>query len=131
MMLRLRRRFAREKRSSRAAWEVQQKSKEVMEAQLGLAMTSMLAAHGCEGISAYPGPMTHELVVQSHETLRQASEHGLAAAAAAPDAAREALGRNFWALMPIFHARQHRLPQFDPSAMFGGGGERLQQIIER
>ena len=84
---------------------------EVMEAQLGLAMASMLAGSWrWEGISAYPGPMTQELVVQSHATSRQAAEHSLAAAAAAPEAASEAGMRSFAALMMIYTARQHGLP---------------------
>ena len=65
--------------------EEERKAREAFDAEFSLSFPAGFAALALEGITAYPGPMTHEMLVQTHAHWREASEHISKAAALAPD----------------------------------------------
>ena len=106
------------------------KSKEAMDAEFGLGLPPVFAAYALNGLAAYPGPMTHEMLVQVHNYLMEASDHMAKAAAKAPDAAME---QGMWHLHNLFKLqfpRHHVLPEFVLDEKLGEGGMRMKEIIE-
>ena len=63
--------------------------------------------------------------------LHEMAEHSLLAEAAAPDEASKMAMRGFHAFAVMHHIRCHALAEYDPVALFGVGGARLRETIER
>lgn len=91
------------------AEHVMAKSKEVMDAELGLVLSSFNASQLIEGVYAYAGPMTHDMVVESSSLQREAFAHIIKAAAAAPTPMEETVLMSYPAWYFVFHPRQHVL----------------------
>ena len=100
-------------------------SKEAMDAEFALVFPPLLAGLAIEGMAAYPGPMTREMLVQAHGHWREVAQHYAKAAALAPDPASALV---CWS----FHARHQssnpdillpRLPATDPHATAMLAGE--------
>lgn len=106
-------------------------SKEVMDTEMGLGLNGFIASSGIEGNSGYPGPMTRELLMQSHSLLHECAGHFDKAAAAAPDVASKVQCWAYKDTFMFFCGRQHVLPEFSPTSYFGEGGLRLRTTLEQ
>ena len=103
-----------------------------MQAEGGLGLASMMAAFAVEGLAAYPGPMTHETVLEAHGHWKQAATSLANAAAAAPDAASAAALWSLWTAAGVLMCpRHHRLAEFSAEELCGEGGQQLRRVIER
>ena len=111
--------------------EVQQKSREVMEASVSAVIAKVFASAKLEGITGYAGPMTHERLVEFCRLMQECCAWCRSAIAAAPDAAAADALWSGWGFMALLWPRQHRLPHFSPVEVFGEGGKLLHDIVER
>ena len=104
----------------------------VMQAEGGLGLASMMAAFAVEGLAAYPGPMTHETVLEAHGHWKQAATSLANAAAAAPDAASASALWSLWTAAGVLMCPRHpRLAEFSAEELCGEGGQQLRRIIEQ
>lgn len=101
------------------AGQLDERSKKVMEAELGLAIVASMGACTVEGFVGYPGPLTHETLAQASACWREASAHATRAAAAAPTPPMEICMRSYQVLYLFFAPRQHALPDFRAADLLG------------
>ena len=85
-------------------------STEGMDAEIGLVFPPLFGAYGLNGVAAYPGPMTHEVLVQVAALLAEVREHLAKAAALAPEPGMAMCLWAHFANVAIFIPRQHALP---------------------
>ena len=79
----------------------------VMNAESNLFVLGLFAMFALEGLADYPGPMTHELLVQSNMHNNEGATHAAKAAAAAPDAAMATAIRSQSYVIALFFPRRH------------------------
>ena len=116
---------------SAQAGRVVARSREVMDAESGLGLVACIAVAQLEGVTGYHGPITREVLEQSHLQCSKAIAHFMNAAAAAPEPAMELVSQSFAVLMALVSMRGHTLPQFSVEAILGKDGALPRQIIER
>ena len=106
-------------KSVSGAGQLDERSKEVMEAEIGLSLAASLGASTVEGFLGYPGPLTHETLAQASACWREAAAHATRAVAAAPTPPMEICLRSYQVLWLFFASRQHAMPDFRAADLLG------------